>query len=100
MKLVSMKNEKDGEEDYTPSNYTLSLYLNQEQCEALGITSAPEPGTQYTISAKAIASSASANVDPDGDAKNEVSLCLQITDLGLTAVGVARNAASILYGSE
>lgn len=104
MKLVSMKNAQDVDYAtvYTPPVYSggLCLYLDREQCEALGITSAPKPGTQFTISAKAIATSVSASVDADGDSPSgiEVSLNLQITDLGLQANGVTRNAAKVLYG--
>lgn len=84
------------------SNYPggLSIWLNEEQCEALGITKALKPGTELTLSAKAIVTSSSESLERDGDDKgNDVSINLQITELGATAGGVVRDAAQVLYGA-
>ena len=104
MKLVSLKNAGDESlccampmENY---GYGLRIYLNEEACEALGITKALRAGTQVTLQAKAIVVSSTESVESDADDKgNDISLSLQITDMGLEAGGVLRNAAEVLYGS-
>lgn len=105
-KLVNMKREGD-EYEAMPSYsteaypYGLCLYLNEDQCEKLGISKALKPGTQVTISAKAVVTSATESLERDGDDKgNDVSLSIQITDLGVSANGVMRNAAAELYGNS
>ena len=100
MKLVNMKSDTDdGSSASYP--YGLCLYLSEDQCEALGISKALKPGTQLTISAKAIVTSATESLERDGDDKgNDVSLNVQITDLGVQANGVVRNAAAELYGTD
>ena len=101
MKLAEDKNY-DGMVCCGGSNYPggLSIWLNDDQCEALGIAKALKPGTEVTLSAKAIVTSSSESLERDGDSKgNEVSLTLQITELGATAGGVVRDAASVLYGN-
>jgi hypothetical protein len=103
MKLVALKNASDDScciamprEQY---GYGLRIYLDDDQCEALGITKALRAGTQVTISAKAIVTSATESVESDGDdAGPDISLSLQITDMGLTVGSVLRNAADVLYG--
>lgn len=103
MKLVSLKNVADDDCcAYMPMEkygYGLRIYVDEDQCDALGITKALRAGTQVTISAKAIVVSSTESVESDGDdAGNDVSLSLQITDMGLEAGGVLRNAAEVLYG--
>ena len=105
MKLISMKREAEGTEAYSSSSasypYGLCLYLSEDQCEQLGISKALKPGTQLTISAKAIVVSSTESLERDGDDKgNDVSLNVQITDLGVQASGVVRNAAKDLYGTD
>lgn len=85
------------------SNYPggLSIWLNDDQCEALGITKALKPGTEVILSAKAIVTTSSESLERDGDsAGNDVNLTLQIVELGATPGGVVRSAAQILYGSS
>lgn len=101
MKLVSLKNARDDScmasmpvEQY---GYGLRLYLGDDECEALGIVKALAAGTQVTISAKAIVVSSTQSIDGD-DMDTDVSLSLQITDMGLESGGVLRNAAQVLYG--
>lgn len=103
-KLIDMKRESGdtGFDTYTPPNYPggLCLYLDEDQCEALGIAKALKAGTQVTLQAKAIVTSSTESLERDGDDKGtDVSLSLQITDLGVTVQGVVRNAAEQLYGS-
>lgn len=104
MKLVSLKNVSD-DSDYASMpreqyGYGLRIYLDDDQCEALGITKALRAGTQVKIQATAIVCSSTESVEDDGDdAGPDVSLSLQITDMGLEAGTVLRNAAEVLYGN-
>lgn len=93
MNLVSMKTDDSGCEPCAPNPYGwgMSLRLNDDQCEALGITKAIPAGTVLMISAKAFVSEATESVEEDGDDKGpDVRLCLQITDM---AVQDAKGAA-------
>ena len=103
MKLTSLKNAGDVDycTPYTPPNYSggLCLWLSEDQCEALGITKALAAGTQVKIQAVGIVTTCTESVERDGDdAGPDISLSIQITDMGLEAVGKVRNAAEVLYG--
>ena len=105
MKIVSLKNTSDDATcapmQMAQYGYGLRICLDDDACEALGITKALRAGTQVTLSAKAIVVSSTESVEDDGDdAGNDISLTLQITDLGLEAGPMLRNAAQILYGGE
>ena len=104
MKLTSMKKEQD-ESGYAPYcvsdkyGYGLTLYLDDDQCEALGIAKALKAGTQVTIQATAIVTSSTESLERDGDdLGTDVSLSLQITDMGIAINGTLKNAATLLYG--
>jgi len=105
MKLINMKKEQDGNGDMAycrpeKYGYGLRLYLDEDQCEALGISKALKAGTQVTLQAISIVTSATESLERDGDDKGtDVSLSLQITELGLTTSGVLKNAAKLLYGT-
>lgn len=80
--------------------YGLTLYLDEDQCEALGLSKALKAGTQVTLQATAIVTSATESLELDGDdARPNVNISLQITDLGVTTGSVLKNAAQLLYGS-
>ena len=99
MTLVSMKTEDSSVEAYEPNpyGYGLRIRLNDDQCEALGITTPPAAGTKVTISAAAFVCSATQTTEQDGDdAGVDVFLELQITDMELTA-GAAQTDARSLY---
>jgi hypothetical protein len=106
MKLVSMKKDSDdmGEAAYcmpAKYGYGLTLHLDEDQCELLGITKALKAGTQVTLQAMAVVTSATEALERDGDDKGtDVSVCLQITDMGLTTGGKLKNAAELLYGAD
>lgn len=108
MALTSMKRESDDEglaycPDYKMPNfpYGLNIYLDEDQCEKLGIAKALKAGTEVTITARAIVVSSTESLERDNDDKgNDVSLSLQITDMGVKAGGMVRNAAAELYGSD
>lgn len=101
MKLTSMATP---EPDYLccpESNkygYGLTLYINEEQCEALGITKPLRAGQVVRIDALAYVASATSSVEADGDdAGPDVSMRLQITDLGLDASKSPADMAKKLY---
>lgn len=105
MKLVSMKRE-DAAEDLACCampmeryGYGLRLYLDGDACEALGITKALHVGTELTLQAKAVVTQASEMLE-GGSEGNDISLSVQITDMGVNVSGVMRNAGALLYGSE
>jgi len=102
MKLVNLKTTSDAQCSPCPPEaygYGLRIYLSDDQCEALGITKALAAGTQVTIQATAIVVRSSQAVEADGDdAGPDITLDLQITDMGLQPGQVLRNAAAVLYG--
>ena len=101
MKLTSMATT---EQDYCccPSDnkygYGLVINLNEEQCEALGITKPLAAGTVVRIDALAYVASATSSVEDDGDAGPDVSMRLQLTDLGLDTSKSPAEMAKKLYG--
>ena len=103
MKLTNLKTEL-GETDCMPQAaypYGLRLYLNCEQCEALGITKALAAGTSVTLQAKAIVVRSTQELETEADeAGPDISLELQITDLGLESGKVLTNAAALLYPKQ
>ena len=107
MALVSMKNDNDDDamcgSMYTPAKYpySLQIYLSEDQCEALGITKSLKAGTELALTCRALVTSSTESLDTDNDNKgNDVSLCVQITDMSVKVQGVVRNAASELYGED
>ena len=105
MKLVSMKKDDDdsqGAGSYCRSEkygYGLTLYLDEDQCDALGISKSMKAGTQVTLQATAVVTSSTESLERDGDDKGtDVSLSLQITDLGLLSGSMLKDAAKQLYG--
>lgn len=106
MKMISMKKDSDdmGDASYCMSakyGYGLTLHLDEDQCESLGISKALKAGTQVTLQAIALVTSATEPLERDGDDKGtDVSICLQITDMGLTTGGKLKNAAELLYGAD
>lgn len=108
MSLTSMKrtDEDDGLSccpQYKPDNYPygLNIYLDEGQCEKLGISKALKAGTEVMITARAIVVSSTESLERDGDDPgNDVSMSLQITDMGVKAGVVVRDAAAALYGDS
>ena len=106
MKLTSMQKSADDNDSISycmPAKYGygLTLYLDEEQCEKLGISNALKAGTQVTLQASAIVTTATESLERDGDDKGtDINLSLQITDLGITPGNVLKNAADMLYGSR
>lgn len=102
MAMVSMKTN-DNSECCSPSSnaygYGLRIRLNDDQCEALGITTPPAAGTQLGLRAVAFVASATQSVEDDGDDSGaDVYLELQITDMEIGQP--TSQAASLLYPEE
>lgn len=105
MQLTSLRNTSDSStcEPCSPEKYGygLRIYLGEAECEALGIKKALAAGTQVTITAKALVVSGTEAIERDGDdAGPDVSMSLQITDMGIEAGQAVKNAAQILYGDS
>lgn len=107
MAMVSMKNDNDDGamcgSPYTPSKYpySLQIYLNEDQCDSLGVTKSLKAGTELALTCRAIVTSSTESLDTDNDSKtNDVSLSIQITDMSVKVQGVVRNAAAELYGTD
>lgn len=102
MALVSMKTPEDSsgsrEIKANPYGYGLEIRLNEDQCEALGITTPPTPGSKVMIKAATIVVEVRQTVEADGDDTGpDTYMCLQITDLELGAAESANAQASMLY---
>ncbi|CAB4120821.1 hypothetical protein UFOVP5_58 [uncultured Caudovirales phage] len=101
MKLASMKRENgEGEfccADMNRYGYGLQLNLDDDQCEALGISKAMAVGTKVSLQGMALVVRSGECLESDGKG---VSISLQITDLGMVSQGMMRNAAQVLYGDD
>jgi len=100
MALISMKTspEKYPETISSQYGYGLEIRLNEDQCEALGITTPPTPGSKVMIKAATIVTEVRQTVEVDGDdAGPDTYLCLQITDLELGGAESNTSSASMLY---
>lgn len=100
MKQVSMKREQEGDlccADMNRYGYGLQLNLDDDQCEALGITKTMPVGTRVSISATGLVTRSGECLEHDGKG---VTVSVQITDLGMQAQGKASDAAKILYGDD
>jgi len=91
MNLVSMKQDMSSDACCAPCPpeaypYGLRLCLNADQCEALGIDGPISAGTVLTVQARVVVVMCrdEAEADPQpGDTKNDISLDLQVTDMGI-----------------
>lgn len=75
----------------------LSLHLDADTCEKLGISKQLPPGTKVSIQAEALVTSSGESLERDG---KSVHVSLQITDMGVQRHGVASDAAAVLYPSK
>lgn len=100
--LTSMKTDDTAPEPMpsNPYGYGLSICLNDDQCEALGITTPPAAGSTVMITGRAFVKSATQSVEDDGDdTRADVRLELQITDLAIDPVPAGgANMAQRMYG--
>lgn len=99
--MVSMETDSNSCEAISENKYGygLQINLNDEQCEALGITQPLRAGTKVKISALAFVTNATESVEDDGDdAGNEIRLSLQITDMEFAGMMDTKAIAEKLYG--
>lgn len=102
MALISMKTSEENDAPEAvrsnPYGYGLEIRLNEDQCEALGITTPPTPGSKVMIKAATIVTEVRQIVEADGDdAGPDTYMCLQITDLELGSAESNTSSASMLY---
>lgn len=99
MALVSMKRKPDNEpyEHAMDSEYGYGtcIHLDEDQCEALGLTTLPAPGQVVMIRARCVVTRTMVEDDGEGP---ENHMNLQITDMELGASNDSPSAASMLYG--
>lgn len=99
MALVSMKREPDNEpyehELESEYGYGTCIHLDEDQCNALGITTLPTPGQVVMIRARAVVTRTMVENDGEGP---ENHMSLQITDMELGGAPTEQSAASMLYG--
>ncbi len=103
MSLISMKTSGDDAPETAmranPYGYGLEIRLNEDQCEALGITTPPTPGSKVMIKAATIVIEVIRTVEADGDDTGpDTCMRLQITDLELGSAESSTSSASMLYG--
>lgn len=99
MALVSMKRKPDNEpyEHAMDSEYGYGtcIHLDEDQCEALGLTTLPAPGQVVMIRARCVVTRTMVEDDGEGP---ENHMNLQITDMELGGAEAGPSAATILYG--
>lgn len=99
MALVSMKREPDNEpyelEMENEYGYGTCIHLDEDQCNALGITTLPAPGQVVMIRARAVVTRTMVENDGEGP---ENHMSLQITDMELGGAQTEKSAATMLYG--
>lgn len=103
MAMVSMKIKRENEMMMEPSDECCGpmIYLNEEQCKALGISQAPSVGGSVMIKAKAVINRVSSEMcDEEGESGVEHCICLEITDMELGGVKNMEETGSLLYGKE
>lgn len=85
MALVSLKQSANAYTAPMDSEYGYGtcLRLTDEQCKALGITSAPPAGTLFMITAQAVAKSVTEEMSHEGEGQPEVCMELQLTAMEL-----------------
>lgn len=99
-KMVSMKREDEHGDmccDMNRYGYGLQINLDDDQCEALGITKTMPVGTRVSIQAVGLVTRSGECLEKDGKG---VTVSVQITDLSMAAQGKASDAAKILYGDD
>lgn len=84
-----------GDYDCSPT-----IWLTDDQCEALGITSPPPPGKTYKLAVTAVATSVTASMEEADEKategnKPDVCLTLKLTDIEIVDSG--KSIADTLY---
>lgn len=96
MAMTSLNVKPDDVESATEYDPCPCIYLNEDQVEALGITTPPAAGTRVKLTCMAVFQSVTQRaMDEDGD--KDISLALKITDMEVGSTSTGK--ASTLYGS-
>ena len=79
-----------------------TIYLNDDQVEALGIKGMPAPGTVMMLTARAVVTRVTAEAEEPDEAAAEgsapdISLSLKITDMEVTKQNSSQDIADALY---
>lgn len=80
-----------------------TIYLNAEQCEALGIEGSVTPGTVIGMMCRCVVTDAHLTLEDPAEGENEsydTSLCLNITDAAIMTPPSSSDAAKALYGKD
>ena len=101
MSLKSLKNTDEYGVEYTPRNfgYGTEIYLDSDQCEALGLTKL-SAGQEVTIRAKGIVTRATEELEADTDSGGkDLCVSIQLIEADVQSAGPANaaKAARILY---
>ena len=97
MAMVDMNIKSERECYPSDCGSGLTLYLSPEQCEALGIKTAPEAGSQIMLRAKATIKSVTTEACEDGDKDQRLFLEINQMEIGSFSDG-SSEAANSLYG--
>lgn len=104
MSLKSLKQTDVDGIEYTPNpfGYGTEIYLNGDQCEALGLTRLAA-GQTVSIRATGIVTRSTETLEADGDSGGkDLCVSIQLTEADVTPVGTANaaKAARILYDTN
>lgn len=94
--MVEPAKTEDSDQPRYP--YGLTISLDDDSLAKLGMTSPPAVGTVFTVTAKAVVTSASSYQTQWQGA--EISSCLQITDMELASGGSQADARSLYPNSS
>ena len=104
--MANMNIKSDSSDCCVSSDYDNSptIYLTDDQCEALGITTAPAPGTVYMLKVRAVATRVTAEAEEADETKTEgntpdISLTLKLTDIEISHGGGV-DTATTLYKDQ
>lgn len=102
--MISMNIKSDDYATVGPGDYDTSptIYLSDDQCEALGITGMPAPGTVFMLRVRAVVTRVTASAEESDETATEgnapdIDLSLKCTDMEIIS-GAGKSAASMLYG--
>ena len=105
MQMVSTKTEEQ-HADAAEYDSRPRIYLDDDVVEKLDLGGIPAPGTVFTMQARVVAERVIAAAEEAKEVATEgntpdVSICLILTDVGLTPEKVSdKDRAKALYGSE
>ena len=96
--MISMNTKPDG--DMAEYGSCPTIYLNDDQVEALGIKGMPAPGTVMMLTARVVVTRVTAEAEEPDEAEGsapDISLSLKITDMEVTKQNSSQDIADALY---